>query len=194
MLKYLNKGEQINKMVSKKRIILSVAIALFLLTSAISVNARELKISIIDVGNFSDIWLGISTGGYKLIAEKGSSYTFRIFIKNGMANRSLNNVELSPNSLPFNLTSITPRSIEQLKPMEIRIYYVNVSIPGNTETGKYPIKFDIASNEFPRGVFSLESEIKVVRKINTWVYVIYVILIVAILGLLFYRKLKQSKE
>lgn len=179
-------------MVIKKGVILSIAIAFCLLT--VSVDARELNTRIVDVGNYSDIWLGISTGGYKLIAEKGSSYTFRIFIKNGMADRSLNNVELFPTNFPLNITSITPRSIEQLKPMEIRIYYINVSVPEDLEPKKYPINFDVASNEFPRGVFSLQSEIKVVRKINTWVYITYAVLIVAILGLLFYRKFKQNRE
>ncbi len=169
---------------------------MLLLVEALSVNAEitNTSVTVMNSQGYSDIWLGISTGGYKLIAEKGSSYTFRIFIKNGMANSSLNNIELFPSNLSLDIISITPKSIEQLKPMEIRIYYVNVSIPENTETRKYPIKFDVASKEFPRGIFSLQSEIKIVRKINTWAYIIYVILIAAILTELFYRKFKQSKE
>ena len=174
-----------------KKIILTATILFFLF--AINVNARELNVSIIDSAGYSDIWLGISIGGYKLIAEQGSNYTFRVFIKNGMNNRSLNNVEISPNNLPFEITSIIPKSIGQLKPMEIRIYNVNVSIPQNTKTGKYPIKFDISSNEFPKGLFFLDSEIKVVREIKTYVYIIYAFFIGVILALLFYRKFKQSK-
>lgn len=174
-----------------KKIILTAAIMFFLLV--INVDARELNVSIVDTSGYSDIWLGISTGGYKLIAEQGSNYTFRVFIKNGMNNRSLNNVEISQNNLPFEITSITPKSIGQLKPMEIRIYNVNVSIPQNTQTGKYPIKFDVSCNEFPKGLFFLESEIKVVREIKTSVYILYAFFIAVILALLFYRKFKQSR-
>ena len=169
-----------------------VLIILLILSIGIA-GAKELNVSIVNPGDYSDIWLGVSTGGYKLITERGSSYTFRIFIKNGMNNRSLNNVEMVPSNFPFEINSITPKYIEQIKPMEIRIYYVNVSVPETEATGTYPIKVDISSSEFPIGVFSLESEIKVVRKIRTSIYVIYATIIVLILFLLFYRKFKQNK-
>lgn len=158
-----------------------------------TVGAKELNVTVVRPSDYSDIWLGVSTGGYRLISEKGSSYTFRVFIKNGMSNRSLHNVEAIPSNFPFEINSITPKYIEQLKPMEIRIYYVNVSIPENTERGTYPIKFDVSCIEFPMGVFSLESEIKVVDRIKKEFYIVYVLLMIIILILLFYRKHKIKK-
>jgi len=156
-------------------------------------DAKELEVTIVKPGDYSDIWLGVSTGGYRLITEKGSSYELRVFIKNGMSNRSLHNVEIIPNNFPFEINSITPKYIEQLKPMEIRIYYVNVSIPEDAEKGTYPIKFDVSSSEFPIGVFSLESEIKVVNRLRKEFYALYVLIMVIILILLFYRKFKIKK-
>ncbi|OGJ21229.1 hypothetical protein A3K73_02310 [Candidatus Pacearchaeota archaeon RBG_13_36_9] len=174
-----------------KGYILTILLIFFLVLEVAS--AKELNVTIVQPGYYSDIWLGVSTGGYRLITEKGSSYELRVFVKNGMSNRSLHNVEIIPNNFPFEINSITPKYIEQLKPMEIRIYYVNVSIPETEEKGTYPIKFEVSSDEFPIGVFSLESEIKVINRLKKEFYILYVLIMVIILILLFYRKFKIKK-
>jgi len=144
--------------------------------------------------DFNDIWLGTSTGGYDLIAEKNTTYAFKVFVKNGMTNRSLNNIYIEPSNLPFKVNSITPKTFEQLKPMEIKIYMVNITIPENATVGKYTLDFDIVSNEFPPGVFRLEHDLKVVTKINNGLYIFYVLITVAILIWFFFRKGKIWKE
>ncbi len=144
--------------------------------------------------SYSHIWLGVSTGGYDLIAEKETYYEFRVFIKNGMANESMHNLEIIPSEIPFTVNSITPKSIEQIKPMEIRIFYVNATIPPEISPGKYPVKFDLVSNEFPIGVFFLQSEVKIVERVKIELYLFYSLLIVIILFWLFYRKWKQNKK
>lgn len=144
--------------------------------------------------SYSNIWLGVSTGGYDLIAKKGETYGFEVFVKNGMNNQSLHNLEIISTDMQFTLNSITPKIIDQIKPMEIRIFYVNVTIPSNISSGKYPVKFDLRSEEFPVGVFSLETEIKAVDRIKIELYLFYTLLILIILILLFYRKWKQNKR
>jgi uncharacterized membrane protein len=182
---------------TKKRLLIISFIFLIIFTNLVQAEIRNLTVTISGPADYSSIWLGISTGGYKILAEKGNDYTFRVFIKNGMDNRSLHNVQISPKeNFSFKINSITPQSIEQLKPMEIRIYYVNISIPENTTEKKYPIFFDVSADEFPIGVFSLGGEkekLEVVRKINTPLYVFLGIISALILALLFYRKFKQSK-
>lgn len=187
---YQTKKQKVKK-ISKYCIIL---VLLTFLAGIAEAAIKNESIKVLIDQDYSDIWFGISTGGYKLLAEKDSSFSFRIFIKNGMSDRSLHNVEISPNNLLFNVNSITPKSIEQLKPMEIRIFFVNITIPPDIEEGKYPLNFDVSSDEFPRGVFRLDSELKVVRKIRTELYILYIAVIIGILVLLFYRKLQQNKQ
>jgi uncharacterized membrane protein len=167
-------------------------------TSQVNAEIQNVSVTVLtNLNQFSGIWLGISTGGYKILAERGHDYTFRVFIKNGMDNRSLHNIGISPKeNFSFKVNGITPNLIEQLKPMEIRIYYVNITIPENTTEKKYPILFDVIADEFPIGVFSLGGEkeqLEVVRKINMPLYVFFAIVSIIILALLFYRKYKQSK-
>jgi uncharacterized membrane protein len=178
----------------------SLTLSLFLLffTLALCESAlaqeRNLTVKIYTPLDFTDIWLGTSTGGYDLIAEKGTNYTFEIFVKNGMNNRSLHNVYLGPNNFPFEINSITPQIIENIKPMEIKRYFVNVSVPLNATEGKYQIKFDIGADEFPMGIFMLENELQVVRKLKTGLYATYAAISIIILALFFFRKYKLSKQ
>jgi uncharacterized membrane protein len=169
----------------------SVILCSFIASAAIT----SMNVTKVNPSDYSDIWLGVSTGGYKLIAEKGSSFTFELFIKNGMNIRSLHDVKISPSSdFQFNVTDITPKSIDQLKPMEIRFYLVNITIPEDTPEGKYPLLFDVSSAEFPQGVFSLKDEIKIVRRINTELYIAYAVLSVLIIAFLIYRKIRLGKQ
>ena len=177
----------------KRMIVITLFAVLFFIPSA-SAAITDVNVTYMLNKSYSDVWLGVSTGGYNLIAEKGETYEFRVFVKNGMSNRSMHNLEIIPADFPFSVNSITPRTIEQIKPMEIRIFYVNVTIPPNLISAKYPIKFNLVSEEFPVGVFSLESEIKVVDRIKVELYLFYTFLILFILTLLFYRKWKQNKK
>jgi uncharacterized membrane protein len=180
----------------KEIIFFLVFCCLFFNINFINAEARNLTVNIVTPGSYADIWLGVSTGGYNLIAEKGETYAFRVYVKNGMANKSLHNIGISPKTeFPFQVNSITPKTIDQLKPMEIRVYEVNITIPENTTEKKYNAAFDVFADEFPIGVFSLGGEkeqIDVVKKINTLLYIFLGILTIIILGLLFYRKYKQK--
>ncbi len=184
------------KTVSKQVIIFSfiISLAILFLSNNVYAAERNLSVKIYTPQDFSDIWLGVSTGGYKIIAEKGTDYTFEIFVKNGMNNRSLHNVFFSQKDFPFEVNSITPKVFEDIKPMEIKRAWVNVSIPENATEGDYKIKFDIESDEFPKGIFVLESELKVVRKIKTGLYLTYAAISIILLIILFYRKFKIEKE
>jgi hypothetical protein len=189
--KYKSPTRKINM---KKRMIISILfLSLFIIHLS---SAAIIDVNVTDISNksYSDIWLGVSTGGYNLIAEKGETYEFRVFVKNGMANTSMHNLEIIPIDMQFPVNSITPKVMDQIKPMEIRIFYVNVTIPSNILSTKYPIKFGLVSEEFPVGIFSLESEIKVVDRIKVELYIFYTLLILLILFLLFYRKWKQNKK
>jgi len=189
--KYKSPPRRIN--MEKRMIVITLFAVLFFIPSA-SAAITDVNVTYMLNKSYSDVWLGVSTGGYNLIAEKGETYEFRVFVKNGMSNRSMHNLEIIPADFPFSVNSITPRTIEQIKPMEIRIFYVNVTIPPNLISAKYPIKFNLVSEEFPVGVFSLESEIKVVDRIKVELYLFYTFLILFILTLLFYRKWKQNKK
>lgn len=183
------------------KIYMKILVSALIMISLFSVSSyyaaaveKNLSVKIYTPLDFTDIWLGTSTGGYDLMAEKGTTYTFKVYIKNGMTNRSLHNVYIVPNNFPFEVNSITPKSIEQLKPMEIRIYVVNISIPENASTGKYGMDFEVASDEFPPGIFNLEHELEVVRKMNTGLYVAYAVITMIILVWFFIRKGKIWKE
>jgi uncharacterized membrane protein len=78
--------------------------------------------------------------------------------------------------------------------MEIVIFWVNTTIPANATIGRYPIMFDVSSDEFPAGVFSLSSEIKVVKNIKVWLYALYALITLLILAVFFYRKRKIILE
>jgi len=160
----------------------------------VSAVSKNLSVKIYTPLDFTSIWLGISTGGYDVMTERGTTYTYRVFIKNGMNNNSLQNIYIIPNNLPFKVNSITPKSFEQLKPMEIKIYLVNITIPKNATIGKYTMNFDVASDEFPPGIFRLQHELKVVDKINIGLYVAFVLITVIILVWFFIRKTKIWKE
>ena len=155
---------------------------------------KNATVTVLTEQDYSDIWLGISTGGYDLITELSSTYEFRVFVKNGMPERALHNVKIAPNNFPFAINSITPSSFQEIKPMEIVIFWVNTSIPSNATVGKYAIRFDVSSDEFPAGVFSLSSEIKVVKNIKTWLYALYAFITLLILVVFFYRKRKILLE
>ncbi|MGY4884711.1 MAG: hypothetical protein ACP5NZ_04000 [Nanobdellota archaeon] len=177
----------------KRTIILILFIFLFFMPF---LSAKITSANVTDISNmtYSDIWLGVSTGGYDLIAKKGETFEFEIFVKNGMNNRSLHNLGISPDEMKFQVNSITPKIIDQIKPMEIRVFVVNVTVPKDLLSAKYPIKFNVFSDEFPIGVFSLESEIKAVDRIKVELYIFYTLLIFIILMWLFYRKWKQNKK
>lgn len=166
---------------------------IFILQSTVYAETRELGVKIYGPQDFSDIWLGISTGGYRLLAEKGTDYNFRIFIKNGMSERAINNFQIIEEEFPFKVKDINPRSFEQIKPMEVVIIWVSAEIPEDTSRGVYPLKFGCSAVEFPQGVFTLESEIKVVKKIRKIYYPIYTIIILGLIALLIYRKYKIKK-
>lgn len=176
----------------KRMIIIILFTALFFIPAS-SAAITDVNVSFLNK-SYSDIWLGVSTGGYDLIAKKGETYGFEVFVKNGMNNLSMHNLEIIPKDMQFNLNSITPKKIEQIKPMEIRVFYVNVTIPQEIISAKYSVKFDLISDEFPAGIFSLETEIKVVDRIKIELYLFYTFLILLILFLLFYRKWKQNKK
>ena len=176
-----------------------IVIILILLVSLFFIpflSAGITGVNVTDISNksYADIWLGVSTGGYDLIAEKGETFEFEVFVKNGMANQSLHNLEIIPKDMSFTVNSITPKLIEQIKPMEIVIFNVNVTIPSETPSAKYLVKFDLLSGEFPVGIFSLETEIKVVDRIKVELYIFYTFLIILIIFWLFYRKWKQNKK
>jgi uncharacterized membrane protein len=183
----------IRKINMKKIRIIFLLTSLFFIPLA-SAAITDANVTDITHKSYSDIWLGVSTGGYDLIAKKGETFEFEVFVKNGMNNRSLHDLEILPVDIPFPVNSITPKIINQIKPMEIRIFYVNVTIPKNISSGKYPIKFNLISDEFPPGIFSLETEIKAVDRIKVELYLFYTFLILFIIFLLFYRKWKQNKK
>jgi len=165
-----------------------------LLSIMVSAGIENVELETFTDNDYSDIWLGFSDGGYLLMAKAGTDYSFRIFVKNGMADESLHNVEISPKEFPFDINSITPKTIEQLKPMEIRIFTVNASIPKDSEEKRYPISFDVKSDEFPKNVFIFNSEIKVVRRVKNELYIFYMLIIIALFVLLFYRKHMIKKQ
>jgi hypothetical protein len=174
-------------------IVLSFIISLIFFISSSEAVITNTSISVLTEQDYSQIWFGMSTGGYNLISEKNKDYIFSIYVKNGMAKTSLNNVELSSDS-EFKINSITPKSVEQLKPLEIRIFIVNMTIPKDIKSGKYPLVFDVSTKEFPVGIFKLNTEIKIVDRIKYELYFIYTFLIILILIILFYRKIKLDKE
>lgn len=165
-----------------------------IITSEAQAQPRNLTVEIFGPERFADIWLGISTGGYDVVAVRGKELNFRVFVKNGMADRSLHNLEIMPRDFPFEIESIIPRRIEQLKPMEIVIFRVNTTIPEDAEIGIYRYIFDVKSDEFPTGVFELNDEIKVVKRLRTELYTLYALLSIIILAILFYRKWEISKQ
>lgn len=180
----------------KNRTFLAILTTFIFLSCTSQVMAAFANISIISYSDqdYSDIWLGISTGGYGLMAQRGNDYVFRIFVKNGMAERSLNNVVISSETFPFKINSITPKKIEQIKPMEIVIYNVNITVPNNATQGKYPFIFDVESEEFPTGVFKLSEEIKIMKRINVELYAAYLLISIILLAVLFYRKRKIALQ
>ena len=165
-----------------------------IITSESQAQPRNLTVEIFGPERFADIWLGISTGGYDVVAVRGKELNFRVFVKNGMADRSLHNLEIMPRDFPFEIESIIPRRIEQLKPMEIVIFRVNTTIPEDAEIGRYRYVFDVKSDEFPTGVFELIDEIKVVKRLRTELYSLYALISIIILAILFYRKWEISKQ
>jgi uncharacterized membrane protein len=188
--KYKSSPRKINM---KRAIILILFISLLFIPFS-SAAITGANVTYIGNKSYSDIWLGVSTGGYDLIAEKGETFEFEVFVKNGMTNRSMHNLQIIPKDMQFPVNSITPKIIEQIKPMEIIIFRVNVTIPSEIPSAKYTVKFDLASLEFPAGIFSLETEIKVVDRIRVELYLFYTFLILFILFWLFYRKWKQNKK
>lgn len=149
---------------------------------------KNTSVTLLTNQSYADVWMGLSTGGYRLLTERGLDYEFRVFIKNGMNDRSIHNLQVSSQSFPFNIKKITPEKIEQLRPMEIKIVYVVVEIPEGSDIGTYPFEFDFSSNEFPTGVFKLAGEIKVVKKLPKYLYPIYTTIILGLVVLLLYRK------
>jgi len=185
---------------NKNMIISSVALLLImsvmLIINSHQVNAGFSNITVVSLTekNYSNIWLGISTGGYALITPINNSYTFRIFVKNGMGDASMHNLAIAPRNFPFQVNSIKPKTIDQIKPMEIVIFYVNATIPENATLGKYPIIFDVYADEFPSDVFKLSSEITVVQKIDYVQYGIYLLIAIGLIIWLFVRKNRMLKE
>jgi uncharacterized membrane protein len=177
----------------KAKYLLPIMLVLIMLASSVC-SARNLTVTVVNPADYSSIWLGISTGGYELIAEQNKDYQFDIFVKNGMNNRSLNNLLIIPSTLPFRINSMKPEAIDQLKPMEIQRFIVNVTIPNNATIGKYKIEFDVASNEFPIGVFKFSGELKVVKSINWVIMFIESFFIILVLVLLVIRKLRINNE
>jgi hypothetical protein len=152
---------------SGKEYVCILCAAILLLCAGIaSAEIQNVSLTVIGEQDYSDIFLGISTGGYDLLAEKGSSFAFEVFVKNGMPDRALHKIAISPASFPFPINSITPKTIEEVKPMEIVMFIVNTTIPADAAIGKYSVSFDVSSDEFPVGVFFLSTEIKVLNKIN----------------------------
>ena len=177
-------------------IVISVMLTVFIISCSNFVTAGFSNVTVTSLTeqDYSSIWLGISTGGYELITPIGQDYVFRIFVKNGMGNRSLHNLSISANNFTFQVNDIKPKIVEQIKPMEIIVFYVNATIPPDTKEGRYVLNMDVYSYEFPKGVFKLSSEIKVVKHINTLLYGTYAAIAVLLLVWLFIRKYKISKE
>ena len=71
---------------------------------------------------------------------------------------------------------------------------MNATIPANATIGTYPIIVDVYADEFPKGVFKLSSEIKVVQSINYLLYGFYVLVAISIIIWLFVRKNRMWKE
>lgn len=190
------RAKMYSKLKKTKIIILFTLIIIIsiLVTNETKAQPRNLSVEIFGPERFADIWLGISTGGYDVVAVRGKELNFRVFVKNGMADRSLHNLEIIPSDFPFEIESIRPRKIEQLKPMEIIIFRVNATIPEDAEIGRYRYTYDVKSDEFPTGVFQLNDEIKVVKRLNVELYAIYAITSIIILAILFYRKWEIAKQ
>jgi uncharacterized membrane protein len=183
----------INTALSALFIVLLFILTIPATTSQVNTIQKNLTVKIYTPLDFSNIYIGISDGGYRLIAEKGTVYNFRVFVKNGMTNMSFHNIRLEKNKAPFKIVKLYPENVDQLKPLEITIFYVDVEIPENTSKKNYPISFDLASEEFPGGVFQFESEIRVVDRIKTEYYPIYSAIIIAFIILVIYRKMKFNK-
>ena len=118
-------------------LLLTVGALSLLSLGGVAAEPRNLTVTVFGPEIYADIWLGISTGGYDVVGEKGKDLVFRVFVKNGMTDRSLHNVELVPTDFPFEINSITPRIVEQLKPMEIVVYHVNCSVPEDVNSALY---------------------------------------------------------
>ena len=153
-------------------------------------NANVTSLTEVD---YSNIWFGISNGGYQLLAARGSEFVFRVFVKNGMSDRSLNNVLLHTEQLPFQVNKVTPLEIDQLKPMEIGIFWINVTIPEDAQVGIHPLSIDVSSDEFPVGVFRLGTQITVKKRIPIELYVFYACLTLALIIFTFVRKRRIDK-
>ena len=164
-----------------------MVLAMIFLVLIMQVQGKNLTVKVTNPSAYSDVWLGISTGDYKLVAEQGKDFEFKIYVKNGMAKRAINNLELHPRELAFQLNSITPKLFEQVKPMEIVTFTLNVSIPKDA-IGKYPIILEPSADEFPQGVFQLKDEIQIVSRIRYELYAMYTLMIIAIFVALFVRK------
>jgi len=162
-------------------------ILFILIAASVFAGIENVNVTVIKAQDYSNIWLGFSTGGYDLIAEKGTDFVFKLYVKNGMPDDSINNIKVSPQG--FDVNSITPKTIEYVKPMEIVIFTVNMTVTDTT--GTIPANFDISADQFPKGVFTLESEIEVVEEHNIFMYATYTILIIAIITTLIYRKYKR---
>jgi hypothetical protein len=179
---------------NKNLIFMLCAAMLLLCAPAAQAAIENASLTVISEQDYSDIFLGISTGGYDLLAERGSSFAFEVFVKNGMPDRALHNIAISPANFPFGINSITPKMIGEVKPMEIVMFIVNTTIPADAQVGKYSVSFDVSSTEFPTGVFWLSTEIKVLNRINTGLYAFYAAVTIALLALLFYRKRKIALQ
>jgi uncharacterized membrane protein len=159
-----------------------------------NVFAKNLSVVVSGPSDYSSIWLGISTGGYQILTPAGSTYALKIYVKNGMNNRSLHNIQILTDTFPFPVNTVKPKSFEQVKPMEIVVFTINMTVPSNTTLGDHQFLCDVTADEFPAGIFKLQDKITVVKRIRWELYILYTLLCIAILVALFYRKYKLRKE
>jgi uncharacterized membrane protein len=165
-----------------------------LLAPGVSAQVRNLTVQVYGPSDFANVWLGISGGGYQLIAEKGKPFTFEIFVKNGMPNASMTNLEIAPREFPFPIEGITPKKMEMIKPMEIVRFVVTTTIPADSQQGYYNYAFDVSSDQFPIGIFTYSDRFKVVDNINYPLYGAMAFISVAIIAVLLWRKYQLSRQ
>jgi uncharacterized membrane protein len=135
-------------------------------------------------------WLpfAMSLGRPELEVEPGEVLRTQAYVRNAH-NETMRDVRIWFENVSFDI-EINPLLIEELKPNEIRNFDVKFLIPENMEEGDYTITMMGVSRDFSEPISS-QINLKV-RKVEEQIYYLAILVLVLIVSIFIWRRIKLS--
>lgn len=134
--------------------------------------------------------LVISLGTNSLQAEPGETLNLKAYVRNAY-NESMKDVSVWFENDNFTV-NITPETVEELKPNEIKSFDVKFAIPKDIKEGDYIIEMKGGSKDFSDPIEDIIN-LKI-STIKTEIYYLTLVIGLSIIGLFIWRKVRTNAE